>query len=932
MIRKQYLKTKLGVVTFPLVIGIFCGLLGGLIQWVLAMSGLDGMLPTIGYNILDKYISCAAAFILIKIVPRQVRLDIYKYNLNFDLENHKYIIKEGNTIRTYTRNNRRILLVIAAEATLLTMVVAWTGVGIYITNTGEDYKHTTQGIANMAADVVDGSKVEAYLKEGRNAEGYDETMRLLNSIKNNSENVEYLCVYQMVEGGCYIIFDTSESFRSDDLVGQFIPKGDEYKQYEDQFLAGENIEIVENRNRFGWVLTAVKPIYDRNGRCVAYAEADVSMMGLKEYSRMYMIKMGLISIAFLGLTLSVGLWLAGRHQRMAEHQYLAIQKAKEEAERANAAKTRFVANVSHELRTPINTIMGMNEMILRETPEGGDDGYSNAVKIFSANIRQASELLLGLVNDLLDMSKLESGKMTLVETEYDICEMIRTIVTMIKIRSEAKGLGFVIEIDPKVPKRLYGDGGKIKQVVLNLLSNAVKYTDMGGFTLRVTTAEIVGDTCRLLFVVKDTGRGIKEDEIDKIFSAFERADEEHNTSIQGTGLGLHLSKQFATLMNGDISCASSYGRGSTFFFIAEQKIIDAEPVGTFAFNECANKIEGYTPLFIAPKAELLAIDDNELNLEVIKGLLKEMEINVTTALSGKEGLTLMREKSFDVILLDHMMPDMDGIETLEQIRKEFGGIPVIALTANASNDGGVFYKQHGFDDYLSKPVDFVALERMLQRYIPDELQEVQKASGNKPGNKLAISEEYSWLESVDGIDVKTGLSNCATESVFVKAIGTFYDTIDENIHVIEKALKDGDIKLFTIKVHALKSSARIIGAIELSEMARKLEDAGKAEDMDYISQNTSQALDLYSSFSTKLEKISIKSKDDDKPEIDPGELSEAYRVAKDFVNDMDYDSLEFVIKQLLEYKLPEKDAKLWEKFEKAFKNFDWDEMEKLLNI
>ncbi len=934
LFKRNYQATKLGYVIVPLSIGVFSGITGGLIEWALGMSSYTDIPWLLLMNIVDKYICCGIAYCLVKLVPDKIRKDIYSYDLNYDIDEQKNNFKSELTIDKYIKNNKKILLVIIVEASILTAVIAWTGVTIFTSNTRAEYEKDVVGVATMVADVVDGERVNAFLQDGHSAPGYDKTNNTLLAIDNNFANVEYVYVYKVVDDGCYIVFDTDDNFQENGVIGEYYPRDKGFEAFEEDLLAGKPIQVVESKNKYGWLMTSLVPIYNRRGECVAYAGADLSMTGLYDYAKMFLIKMILVSLSFLGLTLSIGLWLAGRHQHMAEYQYLQIEKAKEEAERANTAKSRFVANISHELRTPINTIMGMNEMILREQSSNGDDDYSKAVKVFSNNIRQSSELLLGLVNDLLDLSKLESGKMSLIETEYDLSEIIRSVVTMIKIRSDAKGLGFYTQISPEVPTRLYGDQGKLKQVILNLLSNSVKYTDVGGFTLRLTVAETVGDACRLLFAIRDTGRGIKEEEIDKIFSAFERADEEHNTSIQGTGLGLHLCKQYAGLLNGDISCESSYGKGSTFYFIVEQKIVDPTPIGEFALDEVHLDRDGYTPLFTAPKAKLLAIDDNELNLEVIKGLLKEMQIQVSTAISGQEGLQLMQNKTFDVVLLDHMMPQMDGIETLKHIRESYGDIPVIALTANASNDGGEFYKQNGFNDYLSKPVDFIELERMLKQYVPDNLQEEELEVVKQKKTDLSagmLSEEYAWLEKVDGLSVKIGLGNCGTQEVFVKAVTTFFNTLDENHEVIEKAWKENDIKLYTIKVHALKSSARIIGATELSEMAKALEAAGKEEDKTYIDENTRQTLDLYASFKSKLEPIAKKKDKSGKPDINPTELEEAYIAARVFINDMDYDSLEMVLNELNDYRLPEEDEKIWSEFEKAFKNFDWDEMEALIN-
>ncbi len=629
----------------------------------------------------------------------------------------------------------------------------------------------------------------------------------------------------------------------------------------------------------------------------------------------------------MGVAALIVLWVL--KATIIRRQYEQIRLAKDEAERANSAKSRFLANMSHEIRTPINTIMGMDEMILREDRENVPTEYARSVTGYAMDIKHASETLLGLVNDVLDLSKIESGKMNLVEQEYDTNDLLRSIVTMIRVRSNQKDLTFETRIDPALPKKLYGDMGKIKQVVLNLLTNAVKYTQKGGFVLNVEVKEKDEKHCSIYFAVKDTGIGVKKEDMSKLFSAFERLDEKKNSGIQGTGLGLDISRQFVALMGGDLCCESEYGVGSTFYFIIRQEIVDVEEIGTFS-EKGEEHTGAYVPQFVASNARVLVVDDNSMNLLVLKGLLKGTRVKVFTAMSGKECIEALKKDSFDVVLLDHMMPEMDGLETLKHIREDIperSEVPIIALTANGATDGGSFYKQAGFSDYLAKPVDGDVLERTLKQYIPKELLE-DPGTADVTENADRLPEEYSWLEEVEGISVKDGIRYCGGAESFVKSIKTFYDMLPENSEIIEKTCTDGDIELYTVKVHALKSSARIIGAADLSKLAENLEEAGKREDKAFIADNTNELLALYNSYKGRLERFS---ENENGTEIDPEELKEAYEALKEFVPQMDYDSIEMMLAEVMPHKLPEKDGEFFRKISVLLKKLDWDEMEKMIN-
>ena len=394
-----------------------------------------------------------------------------------------------------------------------------------------------------------------------------------------------------------------------------------------------------------------------------------------------------------------------------------LEKQKAIADRANKAKSSFLANMSHEIRTPINAVLGMDEMILRESQEESTLAYA-------ADIETAGRTLLSLINDILDFSKIEEGRMEILPTQYEVASLVNDLVNMIRDRAEKKGLKLDIHVDRDIPHLLYGDEIRIKQVALNLLTNAVKYTEKGKVCLEISFFYIGEDEIRLRFKISDTGIGMKEEDMEKLFSPFSRIEEERNRSIEGTGLGMSIVRQLLALMDSHLDVESVYGQGSTFSFAIRQRVMDVRPMGDVVgrFRERTGERKSYRELFHAPDARILVVDDTEVNLAVIRNLLKKTQIRIDTAASGQEALRLAGDHAYDVALIDHMMPDMDGIETLHRMREEHPEAKTIyiALTANAVSGAREMYLKAGFSDYLSKPVDGRVLEDKLKEILPEE--------------------------------------------------------------------------------------------------------------------------------------------------------------------------------------------------------------------
>ncbi|WP_049946329.1 ATP-binding protein [Butyrivibrio sp. WCD2001] len=608
-----------------------------------------------------------------------------------------------------------------------------------------------------------------------------------------------------------------------------------------------------------------------------------------------------------------------------------LVEAVHEAEAANEAKSAFLSNMSHEIRTPINAVLGMDEMILRECKDP-------EIVEYAQNIKSAGNTLLGLINDILDFSKIEAGKMDIVPVDYDFSSLVNDLVHMIIPRITAKGIELVVDVDRNLPSVLFGDEIRIKQAITNILTNAVKYTERGSVSLIVTYEKIAEDLIDLTVRVKDTGIGIKEADIERLFHAFQRVDEVRNRTIEGTGLGLNITKRLLALMGSRLEVESKYGEGSEFSFTITQKVIKDEPIGDYmdAYKRAVIDKEKYHEKFTAPEAKVLVVDDTPMNLTVVEGLLKKTLVQIDTAESGQECLEKTRLKKYDLIFLDHRMPIMDGIETLTKLKSEEDNpnrnTPAISLTANAISGARDMYIEAGFNDYMTKPIMAEKLEAMMVLYLPEDKVCMVASSSDKDNFDDEEKELPGWLKEAP-IDVKTGIKNCGSAENFVQAAQTFKDSIDRNCEAIEQFLEDEDIKNYTIKVHALKSSARIIGAEKLSALAEALEAAGDAVDIDRIKRDTPELLKMYRELREAFFSGDDGAEDnssDDLPLMEEDAVTELKNTLKEIAGTFDYDSINYIMETVKGYRVPKGHREFFTALQKAVANADWDEINRLL--
>ncbi|MBR4430109.1 MAG: response regulator [Clostridiales bacterium] len=755
------------------------------------------------------------------------------------------------------KNNLSTKIITMVEAIILISGALFCAVSIYRSR-GAIRKAIQQrmlDIANCAAGSIDG---DLFATIDADSIGSDDYNKVYDTLAVFRDNVELEYVYALREEGndnFIFIMDT------DPVSPAAYGENCEFTVALDSAgLGSAAVDETSYTDRWGEFYSAYSPVFDSSGKVVGIVAVDFSVEWfegqLSSQTRATVIGYLIILVIVQIIAALLSFFIVKPYVKAQGELF----EEKVRAESANNAKSDFLANMSHEIRTPINAVLGMNEMILREgrraqeLTDNDTQARKEAMKnivVYSGDIENAGHNLLAIVNDILDFSKIESGRMDLVESPYQLSSMLNDLSNMTLFKARDKGLDFIIDVDESLPDELFGDEMRVKQIFTNLLNNAVKYTEHGNIRLRLT-GEKEEDVVILSASVRDTGIGIKTEDREKLFNKFQRLDIEHNSTIEGSGLGLVITQRLLEMMGGTISVESEYGSGSNFTVTIPQKIVSDTPVGDFQkrFEENVLGAAVYRESFRAPKAHILIVDDTKMNLTVVVNLLKNTKMKIDTASSAAGAVALAEINCYDLILMDQRMPEMDGTEALHRIRESASGAskdsPVICLTADAVVGAKERYLEEGFTDFLTKPIDSYALEKMLMKYLPEEKVESVVEDSEPSKNKAEINEDgYNALRDA-GIEPRVGLPYCQNDEEFYRTLLAEYARgKQEKTEMITKSFEAEDWHNYAIYVHALKSTSKTIGALLLSEQAAKLEAAANTGDAAAIRKEHYDMLERY---------------------------------------------------------------------------------------
>lgn len=619
-----------------------------------------------------------------------------------------------------------------------------------------------------------------------------------------------------------------------------------------------------------------------------------------------------------------------------------VEQKIQEAETAGQAKEDFLANMSHEIRTPMNAITGMVELVLR------NEHLPEQEREYLYNIQSAGEDLLSIIDDILDVTKIDSGNLEITEEAYEITSIVHDVMNVIQVMLGEKEVELLADIDPDIPAALKGDGVRIKQIMMNLMGNAVKYTEQGKIHLKLESEPLEGQDGKinLKVSVADTGIGISEEQMNDLFTVFKQADSRRNRSAGGSGLGLAISRKLIELMHGTLNAESELGKGSTFTFTIVQEVIDAKPcidvdsqvtLQSTMKREAVKKEKerrkkaGRQITFTAPDAKILIVDDNKVNLKVAEGLLRPYHMNVETADSGSRAIEMVQNEHFDLVFMDHMMPVMDGVDATKIIRElqgeYFQKVAIVALSANAVRGAKEMFLEAGMNDFVAKPIEMRSMDRTLRRWLPED-KIISNKNAEEAVNREADSTKMNpYLWRMEGIDVSAAMEYaCGDADLYREVLSDYRDSIYEKADVIERAVTDKDLEMYTIEVHSLKSTSKSIGAMELSELARKLEECGKSGNWETIIDKTPELLrdyrELYNIIAPYC-RVKEQSVTDKKP-FDKDELFHLLGQLSDSMDEYDSMRGEETVKALSEYAYQAPWDSYMEQIAKAIGRFDYD--------